>query len=94
MPIKDIKTFMDWAHQGDETISLRLQMFLRQREAVQVQIAQLQDTLDMLNYKCWYYETAKAAGTTAVPKAMKTEDIPVNVQRYKEKYEKLRNHAK
>lgn len=48
----------------------------------------------MLNYKCWYYETAKAAGTTAVPKAMKTEDVPEDVRLYKEKYDKMQSPAK
>lgn len=94
MPIKDIKTFIGWAQQGDVTICQRLQMFLEQRKVVEEQISQLKDTLDILNFKCWYYETAKAAGTTAVPKAMKTEDIPENVRPYKEKFEKLRNPAK
>ena len=34
-------------------------------EAVQQQMAHLQQTLAVIEYKCWYYETAKAAGTTA-----------------------------
>jgi DNA-binding transcriptional MerR regulator len=94
MSIKDIKTFMEWAQQGDVTIGQRLQILLDQREIVKERLARLQDTLDILNYKCWYYETAQTAGTTSVPKAMKTEDIPENVRAYKEKFEKLRNHAR
>jgi len=94
MPIKNIKTFMEWTQQGDGTISQRLQMFFEQRKAVEEQLAQLQDTLDILNYKCWYYETAQAAGTTAVPQAMKTKDMPDYVRPYKEKFETLRNPAK
>ncbi len=94
MSIKDIKTFMDWAQQGDDTINLRLQMFQEQRKLVEAQISQLQDTLDILKYKCWYYETAKAVGTTSIPRAMKTEDLPEDVRPYKEKYDKMRKHAK
>jgi endonuclease IV len=34
-------------------------MFKKQKEAVEKQIAQLQETLKLLEYKRWYYETAK-----------------------------------
>lgn len=30
----------------------------------------------MVEYKCWYYETAKAAGTVEVPQNMKESDVP------------------
>lgn len=63
MPIKDIRVFIDWCMEGDETIACRLALIDRQRAAVQQQIAQLQDTLKILDYKHWYYEMAKEAGT-------------------------------
>ena len=40
------------------------------------QLEALRHTLEMVNYKCWYYETAKAAGTTDVPQQMPDEDVP------------------
>lgn len=76
MSIKDIKTFIDWCMEGDSTIEQRLQLIDRQREAVLDQIAQMQETLKTLNYKHWYYETAKAAGTCKIHETMKPEDIP------------------
>lgn len=76
MSIKDIKTFIDWCMEGDSTIEQRLQLIDRQREAVQSQIAQMQETLKTLDYKHWYYETAKAAGTCKIHETMKPEDIP------------------
>ena len=33
-------------------------------------------TLSLLKSKCWYYETAKAAGTIDVPRDMADEDVP------------------
>lgn len=45
MSIKDIKTFIDWCIEGDSTIEQRLQLIDRQREAVQSQITQMQETL-------------------------------------------------
>ena len=63
MPIKDIKQFMDWCRQGSETFGDRLEMFRERRTAVQAQMDELQRALDMIEYKCWYYEAALAAGT-------------------------------
>lgn len=68
MPIKDIKTFIDWCIQGDETLTERYTMFLERKEIVMQQMRDLQDTLDTINYKCWYYETAVQAGSEAVHK--------------------------
>ena len=64
------------ALKGDETIDERLALFQNQREKVIKQMEELQHTLDTLNYKCWYYETAKKAGTTSVPQNMTIDEIP------------------
>jgi DNA-binding transcriptional MerR regulator len=90
MPIKDIKTFMDWVMEGDSTIDKRLEMFKKQKEAVEKQIAKLQETLYLLKYKCWYYETAKEAGTCAVHNTVKLEDIPEDIRPVKENLKKVR----
>ncbi|HIW57705.1 MAG TPA: MerR family transcriptional regulator [Firmicutes bacterium] len=76
MPIKDIKRFIDMALKGDETIDERLELFLKRRENVKEQMRQLQNTLDILDYKCWYYQTAKEAGTTDVMRDMDISDVP------------------
>ncbi|HPO77415.1 MAG TPA: MerR family transcriptional regulator [Thermoclostridium caenicola] len=91
MPIKDIKTFIDWIMEGDSTIDKRLDMFKKQKEAVEKQIAQLQEALELLKYKCWYYETAKNAGTCAVHNIIKLEDIPEDIRPVKEKLKKIRS---
>lgn len=76
MPIKGIKRYMDLAIQGGATIDERLELLLRQREVIRRQIEELRQTLDILEFKCWYYETAKAAGTTAVLRDMTPAEIP------------------
>lgn len=91
LPIKDIKRFMEMAMKGDETIDERLALFQNQRKRVAEQIAELQETLDTLNYKCWYYETAKKAGTTAVHDNMSIDDIPQHLRAAKENLDRLRN---
>ena len=66
MPIREILQFTRWLQQGDASLRERYEMFLERRKAVEKQIEQLQETLKVIDYKCWYYETALKAGTEAV----------------------------
>jgi DNA-binding transcriptional MerR regulator len=66
MPIKDIKHFIDYCMEGDSKIDERLSIIKSQRDAVIKQMKEMQEMLDMLNFKCWYYETAKEAGTCSI----------------------------
>lgn len=59
MQIKDIREFISLVMQGDETIEARLELFKKRRSELEKQMADLTETLEALNYKCWYYETAK-----------------------------------
>ncbi|KNZ42328.1 MerR family transcriptional regulator [Acetobacterium bakii] len=76
MPIKDIKHFIDSCIEGDSKIDERLAIIESQRESVNRQMEEMQKMKEMLDYKCWYYETAKAAGTCAVHDQIKPEDVP------------------
>ena len=90
LPIKDIKRYIDMSLKGDETIEERLQLFKEQRERVLEQMKELQETLDTLNYKCWYYEKAKEAGTTAIHNEIQIKDIPESLREAKIKLDKIR----
>lgn len=94
LSIKDIKSYIDMALRGDETIEERLELFRRQREKVIEQMKELQGTLDTLEYKCWFYETARAAGTTAVPQNMPTEEIPCHLRGIREKLDIMQRREK
>lgn len=85
MTIKDIKSFVDWCIEGDSTINQRLALIDQQRELVLVQIKQMEETLQMLNYKHWYYETAKTAGTCAIHKTISDQDIPLELREIRDK---------
>lgn len=63
MPIKDIQEFMQMVQKGDETLSERLTMFLNLRKKVEKQMRELQNTLDVVNFKCTYYDKAVKDGT-------------------------------
>lgn len=80
MPLKDIKTFILMALEGDSTIDPRLELIYKQRESVLKQMEDLQQTLDTLDYKVWYYETAKEAGSTSVPGNIPPEELPEKLQ--------------
>lgn len=76
MSIRDIRHYIQLAQQGDDTIEARLQMFRHQRDALRQQIDELRHTLDTVEYKCWYYETAQAAGTVKALSELSDEDVP------------------
>lgn len=80
LPLKQIKTFIHWCMEGDATIENRLNVIKNQKQAVEEQIARLQNSLDTLNYKNWYYETAKKDGTCANVEALAIEHLPEEYQ--------------
>lgn len=87
MHLKDIRSFVLMAMQGDVTINERLQLIANQRKTVISQIDELKEKLEMLDFKLWYYETAKKAGTTEGLKNMSLSDIP---EQYRDVRKKLR----
>lgn len=66
MSIKEIRQFAKWIRMGDASLRERHEMFLARRQAVEAQIAELQKTLEFVNYKVDYYEKALAAGTEKI----------------------------
>ena len=74
--LRDIRQYMELVIQGDDTIDARLEMFRRQRKTLETQMAELQHTMDMVDYKCWYYETAQKTGTIETPKNLPLEQVP------------------
>lgn len=85
LEIKDIKQFMDWCIQGSETYPQRLNLFLKQRRQVEAELARMNRVLDMLNFKCWYYEEALKDGNEDRVTRMKPEDMPDEIRRAYEK---------
>lgn len=67
MQLKDIKQFFKWCEDGDSTLGNRYELFISQKEKTERQIALLQKSLELINYKCEYYRITKEAGTTDIP---------------------------
>ncbi len=88
MQIKEIKQFLDWCNEGDSTIEKRLQMFENQKEKIINQIDELQDAMNLINYKCWYYNEASKRGTD---RDLKNININILPEQIKELYIKSHN---
>ena len=80
MPIKQIRKFAELVQKGDSTISERKQLFCKQREEVEKQIAELKANLAVLDYKCWYYTEAEKAGSTESLFQRSEKDVPKNLR--------------
>ncbi|WP_059052080.1 MerR family transcriptional regulator [Paenibacillus senegalimassiliensis] len=70
MPIKEIKTFIDWCTEGDSTLKQRYDMFLERKATVELQMEELKKSMELIEYKCMYYQTALIAGTEDIHKAL------------------------
>ena len=87
MPVKEIKRFIDLYCEGDKTIESRLSLIDKQLSAVKAQMKELAETLEMLEYKHWYYTVAADAGTCEVHKTLSEEEKPEFVRRFLRKRE-------
>ncbi|UOQ48753.1 MerR family transcriptional regulator [Gracilibacillus caseinilyticus] len=73
MPIKEIRHFIDWCSDGDDTLQQRYDMFLERKASVEQQMEELQKTMELIEHKCSYYKTALDAGTEVIHKNNKIE---------------------
>lgn len=89
MSIRQIRAFTVLCDEGDATIAQRLQIIRDQKKTVQAQIAELQDAMEVLEYKTWLYETALEAGTTAIHDTLPPEAMPPHIREVKERVRRL-----
>ncbi len=55
------------------------------KSAVETEILELQKTLSLLKFKCWYYETAMKDGNEDAINAMLPDKLPKNIQKLYDK---------
>ena len=89
LSIKEIKEFVDLYVEGDSTLEQRRDIFYRRKDAIEREMEALKETLEFVSYKCWYYDTAVAAGTIEAPNAVDPADMPEPVRRYKQERKEL-----
>lgn len=85
LSIKNIKAFIDMAVRGDESLAERYELFHARRDAVKEQLKEMQETLDLLEFKCWYYQQAIADGTEEKVRSIPLEKMPKPYRKIKEK---------
>lgn len=81
MEIKDIKQFMDWCVEGASTYPQRKALIEKQRERLEAELVHMNKVLDMLKFKCWYYEQATRYGSEDQVQSMIPDGLPEDVRR-------------
>ena len=81
LEIKDIKQFMEWCMEGPSTYAQRKKLFEARKVAVEEEMMKLQKTLDMLNFKCWYYDTAIKDGSEERLSEMIPDKLPKDIKK-------------
>ena len=81
LEIKDIKQFMDWCVEGPSTYPQRKALVEKQRERLEAELVHMNKVLDMLKFKCWYYEQATHDGCEDRVQSMIPNGLPEDVRR-------------
>lgn len=81
LEIKDIKQFMDWCVEGADTYPQRKELFEKQKEIVEAEIEHMNKVLDMIKFKCWYYEQALQDGNEERVHNMLPDKLPEDIQK-------------
>ena len=81
LEIREIKQFMEWTTEGSSTYELRKQLFETRLKKVEEEMNNLQKTMDMLKYKCWYYENAIQDGNEDRIRSMLPDNLPPEIQK-------------
>lgn len=89
LSIKEIKAFIEMIERGDDSLHERLELFRSRRESVKKQMADMQETLDYLEFKCWYYEKSIKDGTEKKVRSISIEDLPEKYKRIKKKMKNI-----
>ena len=81
LELKDVKQFIKWATKGSSTYKNRKELFEKRKIAVEQEIKKLQKTLNILEYKCWYYDKAIKDGTEDRIYKMLPNKLPAKIQK-------------
>lgn len=79
--IKEINQFFTWVSQGSSSFEKRKELFEARKLAVEAEIKNLQKTLSLLEFKCWYYSKAMEDGTEEYIREMLPDKLPSDIQK-------------
>ena len=83
MEIREIRQFMEWCAEGPSTFPQRRALFESRKAHMEDVLRRMNRTLDMLKFKCWYYEQAMQDGSDEQVKQMIPEGLPEEIRRKK-----------
>lgn len=78
LSLKDIRTFVNLPLESPETIRQRLSILTRQKKVLEEKQQELEEMMNVVNYKLWYYGVAEKKGflpTHPVPYEKLPEDL-------------------
>ena len=81
LEIKDIRQFFQWVAEGPSSYEKRKELFEARKVAVEEELKELERTLSLLKFKCWYYETAMKDGNEDGIHAMLPDKLPAEIQK-------------
>ena len=81
LEIKDIRQFFQWVAEGPSSYEKRKGLFEARKVAVEAEMKELEKTLSLLKFKCWYYETAMKDGNEDGIHAMLPDKLPAEIQK-------------
>ena len=85
LEIKDIKQFFEWVTAGPSSYEKRKELFEMRKLMVKDEIKKLEKSLAMLEFKCWYYDTAIKDGNEDGINAMLPDKLPNEIQKLYDK---------
>lgn len=90
LEIKDIKQFINWCSEGNKTYQQRRNLFEQQKKQVEAEIERLNHVLNMIKFKCWYYDEAIKDGNEDRLSRLIPEKLPDGIRKLYESthYEK------
>ena len=80
LEIKDIKKFIELLDGGPSTYAQRKELLQARKDAVEQEIERLRISKAMLEFKCWYYDTALADGNEKRLSQMIPDNLPEGIQ--------------
>ena len=80
LEIKDIPQFRIWCNEGPSTYPQRKALFEERKAHMEEEIAHMNRALDMLKFKCWYYEQAIQDGSEDAVKTLIPDRLPDNIR--------------
>lgn len=80
LEIKEIRQFMEWCSEGSSTYADRKRLFEARKASMEAKMRELEKSMAMIDFKCWYYEQALEDGNEDRLNEMLPDKLPREIQ--------------